>query len=473
MAKENYVPFENISTLHPCAGPSSRIVEVPLIKWPIYDPERRQIEWFSGMRPGEFDPRDVRVREDMRLEKSNAVRWIILPCPRDALLIRGRSLRNARATVSAERESVNEIRSADKAFYEYAFYAPEMDIPLFCTYEDGTYERFDSPYRDFPLVLSTALPTHVIEGMRYDIFFVMATPCLGCALKDVRLVAGIQKIWSQSFPRKFLWGRARKSLLHPRSEDSYCYSDDDRSDRVSEDISSSQASVGSYIIPLCAAGSSSSSTADADAAFTFDVDRVVAWRRQVAASTVEAMPELEAMPSSSEVDAHTSFYYRITRQPRLGLSSDIDTSVNTSNDWAYRKYGVSLWLSDGARARKQPVEVSYEDKYVCLRLVKSTTQARGHRTPATTALPNERVLDFPASSKSIHRLGRALDCQSAVPAFGEVLTRARNVASVLPEKKKVHPLAHFLVVHVIPKKRRCHSEEPGQVEWPRNRFNCH
>ncbi|KIY52806.1 hypothetical protein FISHEDRAFT_69614 [Fistulina hepatica ATCC 64428] len=367
------------------------------------------------------------------------------------------------------------MRPADKAFYEYTFCAPEMGIPLFFTYEDGTYERFDSPYRNFPLVLSTALPTHVIEGMQIDILFAIATRRLGSALTDVRLVASIPKIWTQSFPRKFLWGRTRKSLLHPRSDDSYCYSDDDRSDRVSEDISSSQTNVRSYI-SLCASGSSASSAADADTAFTFGVDRIAAWRRQVAASTVEAMPELEAMPSSSKVDAYTTFYYRITRQPRMGLSSDIDTSVNTSNDWAYRKYGVSLWLSDGDRARKQPVEALYEDKYVCLSLVKTKAQARGHRTPATTALPNERVLDFPTSSKPIYRLRRALDCQSVVPAFDKVLTRARNASilpGILPGKENVHPLAHFPVVHVIPKKRRCHSEEPGQVEWPRNRFNCH
>ncbi|KIY52809.1 hypothetical protein FISHEDRAFT_69617 [Fistulina hepatica ATCC 64428] len=184
------------------------------------------------------------------------------------------------------------------------------------------------------------------------------------------------------------------------------------------------------------------------------------------------MPELVAMPSSSEVDAHTPFYYRITRQPRMGLSSDIDTSVNTSNDWAYRKYGVSLWLSDGDRAREHPVEVLYEDKYVCLSLVKSKAQRRGHRTPATTALPSERVSDPPASSKPIYRLRRALDCQSVVPAFDKVLTRARN-ASILFDKENVHPLAHFPVVHAIPRKRRCHFEEPGQVEWPRKRINCH
>ncbi|KIY48209.1 hypothetical protein FISHEDRAFT_73774 [Fistulina hepatica ATCC 64428] len=89
-------------------------------------------------------------------------------------------------------------------------------------------------------------------------------------------------------------------------------------------------------------------SASTDVAAELDVSRIIAWREDVYAWGDEALSGLEAslMPSDDadkwrifELYSYGSYYF-----------VKADSSFYTSNDWAYQRFHVSLWLPDGGNS---------------------------------------------------------------------------------------------------------------------------
>ncbi|KIY43122.1 hypothetical protein FISHEDRAFT_78778 [Fistulina hepatica ATCC 64428] len=408
-------------------------------------------------------------------QENKMIRWVLVPRSCDARVIRDLILTNSGAKVSSKRRSINEVVANGRTFYEYVFYAPEMQVPLFCTYDDGTCERFEHPYMGFPLVRTTALPTHVLFGMYWEMLLIHSMQCMRYAREHLDLVYGIHRLWSKPFPHKFYWGPARKSFLHPRSVDSYCLPDDGNQSapcKSSRGCAFDDAGLSTCCRVTPSAFDESCSGATDDVVGTIDVVRIDAWRRRVADHILIRMPDLETPPSAI---AHATLLtiwtlnYRPTPECRVGWSSDIDTSRYTSNDWAFHKLGASLWVVGGDSTRKQAQKKLRATKRARRRSLKLMTLAR-RRAAVAPVLLSERASDVCASPERRDskdrvdgRVASELDVDFAI---------SRN-AKLSLDKKNVSPRTHLSHVRVSSRKRRRDFEDVTRIEPPRKRANCH
>ncbi|KIY43123.1 hypothetical protein FISHEDRAFT_78779 [Fistulina hepatica ATCC 64428] len=349
-----------------------------------------------------------------------------------------------------------------------------MNVPLFCSYDDGTCERFESPYTGFPLVRTTALPTYVLFGMRLETILIseMRRMCYACV--HLHFVTDIYQLWSKSFPHKFYWGLARKSFLHPRSVDSYCHSDDDRqSQSCKSSRSCALEDVDSVICCRVAPSALDSGSDTTDGAVEIiDVVRIDVWRRQVADYTPIRMPDLETPPSTiadATMLTTRTLNYRPTPECHVGWSSDIDTSHYTSNDWAIHKLGTSLWVVGSGSTRKQAQKKLRATKRVRCRSAKSMALA-SRPAAIPPVLPNERASDVCASLEQRHSTDR-VDCRVTSGLDVDDVAISRNVKHLLD--KIAPPRIRFSRVQVTSRKRQRDIEDITRIEPPRKRANCH
>ncbi|KIY43140.1 hypothetical protein FISHEDRAFT_78794 [Fistulina hepatica ATCC 64428] len=409
-------------------------------------------------------------------QANKKIRWVLVPCPYDARVIRDLTLTNSGARVSSQRRSINEYVAKGRTFYEYVFYAPEMQVPLFCTYDDGTCERFEHPYMGFPLVRTTALPTHVLFGMYWKALLINSMQCMRYAREHLDLVDRIYWVWSKPFPHKFYWGPARKSFLHPRSVDSYCLPDDgDRCESCKSSrccaLDDADSSTCCHVTP---SAFDSCSGATDDVVETIDVVRIDTWRRQVADHDLIRMPDLEPPPShiahATSLTTRT-LNYRPTPECHVGWSSDIDTSRYTSNDWAFHKLGTSLWVVGGS-TRKQDQKKLRATKRACRRPAKSMALA-SRRAAVAPVLPNERASDVCASPERRDSTDR-VDCRVTSGLAVDDIAISRNVKHLL-DRKIAPPRIRRSHVQVASasRKRQRDIEDITRIEPPRKRANCH
>ncbi|KIY48167.1 hypothetical protein FISHEDRAFT_73736 [Fistulina hepatica ATCC 64428] len=106
--------------------------------------------------------------------------------------------------------------------------------------------------------------------------------------------------------------------------------------------------------PPDARRSGSDGAASIDAPSPLDISRILDWRADVSKCSVEALPIPDVLSHS----------LGRARRPRVfKLSSDTvgwtgwhEPSRFASNDWAYHRLGVSLWLPDGGRSKSTDEE---------------------------------------------------------------------------------------------------------------------
>ncbi|KIY46480.1 hypothetical protein FISHEDRAFT_75608 [Fistulina hepatica ATCC 64428] len=389
--------------------------------------------------------------------------WVIVPCLHDAQVIRDLTLMNAGAKVGSKRQSINEFIAKGRSFYEYVFYTHKMKTPLFCTYDDGTCERFESPYTDFPLVRTTALPTHVLFGMQWEtsIMSEMQRPLY--AHGHLYLVTDIYRLWELSFPRKFCWGPARKSFLHPRSIDSYCDGDRLESCRNSSGCTVDNGDSAIYYHAAHSVSNSDCGTTDG-AVEPIDIVRIDAWRRQVVDHAIACMPDLEAPPMT--VADTTAATRRLDYTPMwpgpIGRSYDVDTSRFTSNDWAFHKFDVPIWVV-GANSKQAQRK---------LRAAKRARRRHYARLCATVApmVPNEGAPYICASPERQDstdcvdgRITSGLDVDDVANSGNAKQLLDRNALSRI----------RLSQVQVSSRKRRRDFEDITRIERPRKRASCH
>ncbi|KIY48204.1 hypothetical protein FISHEDRAFT_73770 [Fistulina hepatica ATCC 64428] len=341
MSEVKFVRLENITTVDPRTG-NPGIVSIPCVD-PLQDtrPEwRRQMEWHWGARYGSFDPTapatTIRLREDIAQFNDRQTSWILLPEYVTTKAILEWSEYNARCTSVTARKPMDQMLRAP--YHDYIFYPPLTNPTIFCTYDDGTCEQFAYPYSNFPRVRSSLSPLLVMLSMRWRLVFhdrpkIIDQFCIAFITLDW---------WSGEIPPKFYWGPIRLSLQHPSSvADSFCVTESD---------------AASVAIRPCGVHASTLGdvSASTDVAAELDVPRILAWLEDVYAWGGEALSELEAPPvPSDDADKWRTF------EPYLyghRYFLQVDSSRYTSNDWAYQRLHVSLWLPDGGKScqKSQP-----------------------------------------------------------------------------------------------------------------------
>ncbi|KIY46930.1 hypothetical protein FISHEDRAFT_75193 [Fistulina hepatica ATCC 64428] len=318
--------------------------ESAIVSMPIVDPRdirapsrRRQLEWYWGLRHGQIDLADktVRVRQDMASRRRSKDPWAILPEP-DMLQIMLECVDyNFRTLSTTKRSSIDYTQAL--SYHDYVFCAPASKPRIYCTYDDGTCKAFDHPYTDFPPVRSYISPWFVTLGMLQSL-------CCHRSLRTFDQFLLVSRILDQSgkrFPMRFYWGPIRRSLQHPGSvADSFCAAESDAESVVRW--------------PPDNRRSGSDDAASSDAPSPLEVSRILDWRADISKCDIEALPIPDILSHSLG---------RARRPGVFKLSSDIvgytgwhEPSRFSSNDWAYHKLGVSLWLPDGGRSESTDEE---------------------------------------------------------------------------------------------------------------------
>ncbi|KIY48206.1 hypothetical protein FISHEDRAFT_73771 [Fistulina hepatica ATCC 64428] len=217
-------------------------------------------------------------------------------------------------------------------YHDYIFYPPLTKPTIFCTYDDGTCEQFVHPYTNFPRVRSSVSPLLVMLSMEWRLLM-HSTPRI---IDQFRIACSTIDLWTKRIPLKFYWGPIRLSLQHPSSvADSFCVTESDAASVAIRPCGFRASTLGDV-------------SASTDVSPELDVPRIIAWREDVYAWGDEALSGLEAslVPSDDadkwrvfELYSYGSYYF-----------VKADSSFYTSNDWAYQRFHVSLWLPDGGKS---------------------------------------------------------------------------------------------------------------------------
>ncbi|KIY46250.1 hypothetical protein FISHEDRAFT_75804 [Fistulina hepatica ATCC 64428] len=307
-----------------------RCGESAIVSICIIDPgDKRQLEWYWGLRHGQFKLTDstVRLRADMARGKGRVDPWVVLPEP-DLLQTMSDCVDyNSSCKSVTSRRSIENILALP--YHDYLFYAPLSKPRVYCTYDDGTCEAFDHPYTHFPRVRSSLSPWLLVLGMYDHLLNYAMSPIFD----QFSRVANIMDRCEKKFPFRFYWGPIRRSLQHPDSvAESFC---------VTESGSESAAGRRSGMHSL------NNPTSSADKTTALDVSRILMWRAQVCECGVGALPIFDDLPPSHE-RARRPHGFALSHLT-VGECGRPDTTRYTSNDWAHRKLRVSLWRRDGDR----------------------------------------------------------------------------------------------------------------------------
>ncbi|KIY48156.1 hypothetical protein FISHEDRAFT_73915 [Fistulina hepatica ATCC 64428] len=390
--------------------------------------------------------------------KDRETSWILLPEYVTTKAILEWSRYNVRCTSVSARKPMDQMLCAP--YHDYIFYPPLTQPTIFCTYDDGTCEEFTYPYSNFPLVRSSLSPLLVMLSMQWRLIFydrpkIIDQFCAAFIILD---------FWTGRIPPKFYWGPMRLSLQHPGSvADSFCVTESDAASVATRPCSVRASTLGDI-------------SASTDVAAELDVPRILAWLEDVYAWGGEALSELEApLVPSDDADKWRTF------EPYLyghRYFLPVDSSRYTSNDWAYQRFHVSLWLPDGEKSCRnpQPECLPSPMKQVPRPVSPQPAGSVVSITCSTAPAADCAMIFAPLDSESMHdRLltPRSFTPRSPTPTPTPCSETLLDAVGASPSAEKENEVPSPLLGVACRGEKRSRDSQDMSFERPLKRAHCH